>query len=514
MSDTSLDGLDAFVGSSRPEVGTEPLGLTASPMEVATALSDTRGFAFLDSESVSAGPRRYSIVGWEPQLTFVSAGSEITLEHGGKRYYLRGSPLSILESLMARLRIDGQAPADPPFAGGAVGYLGYDLYSYIEHYDRRLATDDLQLPDCRLAFYDTLLVFDHTARMWHFAGSSIMSGKSDLHQLFEAKWRQLGERLDVGGRHVGGRRRAGLEDALPTSLVRPDGRPAVEQLGEAISNGSIGANMTRDEYLDSVRRAKEHIYAGDVYQLNFTQRFDTALRQPPFELFRALRTISPSSYGACLLYGGHAVVSSSPELFLYRDGYDIVTRPIKGTRPRGSTEAKDRGYREALESSEKDAAELSMIVDLSRNDLGRVCKYGSVRIEGHRRVEVLPTVFHTNTTVRGTLRHGVSAVELLRAAFPAGSVTGCPKIRAIELIDELEPTCRNVYTGSIGWLGYDGNLALNVAIRTMIVKNGRVYYQVGGGIVADSEPEDEYAESLDKALAMHRAAQQLRPSDE
>jgi para-aminobenzoate synthetase component 1 len=221
-------------------------------------------------------------------------------------------------------------------------------------------------------------------------------------------------------------------------------------------------------------------------------------------LFSALRKVNPSFYGAYLNCGDHVVISSSPELFLRQRGRMIETRPIKGTRPRGRDEREDRALKQELIDSAKEAAELTMIVDLERNDLGRVCEYGSVEVPSHRGVEALPSLFHTVSTVRGRLREGAGAIDILRATFPGGSISGCPKIRAIEIIDELEPVRRHVYTGAIGFIGA-GDLSLSIAIRTMTVASGRLYYHVGSGIVADSDPAKEYEETLHKAAGMQEA---------
>jgi para-aminobenzoate synthetase component 1 len=269
--------------------------------------------------------------------------------------------------------------------------------------------------------------------------------------------------------------------------------------------GSAESNLTRQQYVSAVERALEYIAAGDIYQVNLSQRFSHSFEGSAFAVFAALREISPSFYGAYLNCGDHAIVSSSPELFLKRTGRTIETRPIKGTRPRGNSAERNEEMRKELLTSAKEAAELTMVVDLERNDLGRICEYGSVEVAEHRYVDELPSLFHTVSTVRGRLKENTSTVEVLRATFPGGSISGCPKIRAIEVIDELEPTQRHVYTGSIGFFAPGGDFTLNIAIRTMVASQGKLHYQVGGGIVADSDPEREYQETLDKAAAMRKA---------
>jgi para-aminobenzoate synthetase component 1 len=262
--------------------------------------------------------------------------------------------------------------------------------------------------------------------------------------------------------------------------------------------------MTREQYTGAVSRALEYIAAGDIYQVNLAQRFTHPFEGSPFALFAALREVSPSFYGAYLNCEDHQVISSSPELFLRQRGRWIETRPIKGTRARGRNAREDEALKQELIASAKEAAELTMVVDLERNDLGRVCEYGSVEVTDHRYIEELPTLFHTISTVRGRLRAGTSTVDVLQATFPGGSISGCPKIRAIEIIDELEPVRRHVYTGAIGYIGAD-DLRLSVAIRTMTVAGGQLHYHVGSGIVADSNPDFEYEETLQKAVGMQDA---------
>jgi len=337
--------------------------------------------------------------------------------------------------------------------GGVIGYFSYDVFRFLEQYKNLQAIDDVQLPDCCLMAYDNVLVFDHRTQTW--------SGEVEY------------------------------------------GPPKIRdcRIGEAQSG------MSRDAYVGAVQRALEYIAAGDIYQVNLAQRFSHAFEGSPFALFSALRRVSPSFYGAYLNCGDHVVISSSPELFLRQQGRMIETRPIKGTRPRGRDQQEDRAFKEELIASAKEAAELTMIVDLERNDLGRVCDYGTVEVIDHRYVEELPTLFHTVSTVRGRVREHTGAVDILRATLPGGSISGCPKIRAIEIIDELEPVRRHVYTGAIGFIA-GNDLRLSVAIRTMTVARGRLYYHVGSGIVADSDPAHEYEETLQKAAGMRRGIEE------
>ena len=267
----------------------------------------------------------------------------------------------------------------------------------------------------------------------------------------------------------------------------------------------LRSNFTHEGYVEAVERVRQYIIAGDIFQANISQRFEADIPLPPYELYRRLRLINPAPFASYLNFDGVAVVSASPERFLRVHGDLVETRPIKGTRPRGKDPAADAVMARELMNSGKDQAEHVMIVDLERNDLGRVCSYGTVRVNELAALEKYATVFHLTSTVEGRLRPGKDVIDLLKATFPGGSITGAPKVRAMEIIDELEPTRRSVYTGSIGYLGFDGNTDLDIVIRTILVKEGRAYFQVGGAVVYDSDPEGEYNETLDKAKALVHA---------
>jgi para-aminobenzoate synthetase component I len=463
-----------------------PLDLPADPAVVAAGLAGADEFAFLDSGQAGEA---YSILAWEPELVFRSKNQDAKIRWKGHWRSMSGNPFDLLEHLLRCRQIRREGSERLPFYGGAIGYFSYDLFRHLENYSNLCALDDLNLPDCCLAFYDSALVFDHKIGKWFLAAATGFAGRSDIASLLNEKKKRLLFLLDQN-------KNSPMPHAIP-SLA-----------------SSRRSNFTRDEYLRAVERALEYIYAGDIYQVNLSQRFHQKIASTPFEIFNTLREINPSQYGAFLPYDGHCVISSSPELFLRTEGRMVETRPIKGTRPRGATPTEDLRLRRELEDSGKDKAELSMIVDLQRNDLGRVCEYGSIVVDRHAYIEPLPTVFHTVSNVQGIMREEVGPVELLRAAFPCGSISGCPKIRSIEIIDELEPTCRNVYTGSLGFIDFSGDMTLNVAIRTMIAKGRDVYFQVGGGIVADSDPQAEYDETLDKAAAMIRALEKVGKAHE
>jgi len=430
---------------------------------------------FLDSGAASARLGRFSFLGAEPAAVLSSKGRSIRLVEGDAERRWRGNPFEALRSLLAQHAAPGGSPARGagaapiPFTGGAVGYLGYDLCHFIERL-RRTAIDDIELPDLHFALYDSVAAYDHETGHWYAASSN---GEEAV---------------------------ARLDECLASAV--PDERFA----GLAASRGPLCLNFTREGYLAAIARAKEYIAAGDIFQVNLSQRFETALAVPPAELYRRLRRANPAPFAAYLSLGDEgAVLSSSPERFLKVAGGHVETRPIKGTRPRGATPAEDQRLAAELLASPKDAAELTMIVDLERNDLGRVCDYGSVVVTEHKALEAYASVFHLVSTVEGRLHEGRDLVDLLKATFPGGSITGAPKVRAMEIIDELEPTQRSVYTGSIGYLGFDDAADLNIAIRTILVRGGRAFAQVGGGIVADSDPAAEYQETLDKGQRLFQA---------
>ncbi len=424
---------------------------------------------FLDS--ALAGPRlgRFSFLGAEPSLVVSAKGRDIRLWEDGFERRLAGNPFHVLRSLLEQHRVPASR-APVPFVGGFVGYLGYDLCHFVERL-LRTAIDDIGLPDMHLALYDAVAAYDHAAGRWWGAS---LCGEEPI------------ERLDA------------LLGCVEDEAAGPE---------PAASLGPLRANFTREDYLAAIRRAKEYIAAGDIFQVNLSQRFETDIAVPPAELYGRLRRANPAPFAAYLGLDGEgaAVLSSSPERFLKVAGRRVETRPIKGTRPRGRTEAEDIRLAAELVRSAKDSAELTMIVDLERNDLGRVCDYGSVAVTEHKAVEAYASVFHLVSTIVGRLHQGRDLVDLLKATFPGGSITGAPKIRSMEIIAELEPTQRSVYTGSIGYLGLDGAMDLNIAIRTILVRGGRAFFQVGGGIVADSDPAAEYQETLDKGRRLFAA---------
>ncbi len=427
--------------------------------------------ALLDSSLPDIRQGRYSYLGLDPFATLTVHGTRGRLvDRAGVIRHVEGDPFEMLESMLAARTIPARnvPPGAPPFLGGGIGYLAYELARHLEQLPTS-TIDDLELPELAVGFYDTVVAHDH------------LKGTTTLVVTTP-------------------------EGADPTPAI--DRALAIlEQRREAAAAhraSSVVADVDEAVYLEAVRRIKDYIAAGDIYQANLTQRFRARI-DDAWAYYRRLRRANPAPFAAFLDYGTFQVASSSPERFLLVSGRDVETRPIKGTRRRSPDPEADEALQAELRSSVKDIAELSMIVDVERNDLGRICEYGSVEVADHAALESYATVHHLVSTVRGKLRPDIGIVDVLRASFPSGSVTGAPKIRAMEIIDELEPTVRSVYTGAIGYFGFNGEHQLNVAIRTVIHAGGTAYVQVGGGVVADSEAAAEYEETMHKGKAMFQA---------
>jgi len=378
--------------------------------------------------------------------------------------------------LASRTR-DAREPL-PPFTGGLVGFFGYDLAPRLERLPRK-APRDSRIPDLRFALYDTVVSVDHLTGSVDLWARDLL-GEGDA--LLEARLEHWRSRLESS---------SPAPDPPPSRLS-----PVVEEMG-------------REAYLSNVRSVLDYIAAGDIFQANLTHRFSARGEPEPLDLYLRLRARSPAPFSAYLKWDDLAIVSASPEWFYEVRGDRITTRPIKGTRPRGTSAEDDQRLAQELASSSKDRAELTMIVDLERNDLGRVCRFGSVRVREALTVESFAQVHHLVATVEGDSRGEARPIDVVKALFPGGSITGAPKIRAMQIIDELEPTRRSLYTGAIGYFG-TGTTAFNIAIRTLLVEGDRVTYQVGGGIVADSDPESEYRETLDKGRALREVLESCR----
>jgi para-aminobenzoate synthetase component 1 len=431
--------------------------------------------ALLESGPGFGAAGRWSVFAAHPRMVFEATGLAWALRDGsGVSIKGEGKVFEAFAEVLDRLGLadPGQTPDPdgPPFRGGMIGYLGYDLAPLLERLPRK-APRDATLPDLRFALYDTFVTADHATGAVVLHACDFLNEGADAVERRAEEWR---------------------------SALAGDGAP----LPPASRLGKARSNFTRRGYLDAVGRALEYIRAGDVFQVNLSQRFTARGRPEPLDLYLRLKALSPAPFAAFLRWDDAAVVSASPEWFYQTRGDRIVTRPIKGTRPRGKTPGDDARLAAELAASAKDRAELTMIVDLERNDLGRVCRYGTVRVSEPLTVETFAQVHHLVATVEGRIRPGLGPVDVVKAMFPGGSITGAPKIRAMEVIDELEPTRRGVYTGAIGYFSREGLSGFNVAIRTMTVERDRVHYQVGGGIVADSDPAAEYDETLHKGSAL------------
>ena len=440
-----------------------------SPEKVFSVFAGEPDTALLHS-SMRTDAGRFSFIGLEPFLVFSTRGDQMEIKSGGRVETRQGDPFEALRAIFNEYRVANDTPL--PFTAGGIGYFSYDLKNMIEKLPRK-AVDEVGMPDIRFVFYRTILIFDAEDPGYVTASSFDADG--------------------TGSRSL---------EKLASSLSGLDTRYPIPDTKKCGTQPEITSNFTKQEYLSAIEKTLEHIKAGDIYQLCLTQRFKTAWENDPYELYLELNGINPAPFSAYLNAGDLKIISSSPELFLRRRGDTIETRPMKGTRPRGATSRDDARIRLELEKSQKDISELLMIVDLERNDLGRIAIPGSVEVAEHRRIEAYPTVFQTIAVVKGKLESATDNIDIIKATFPGGSITGCPKIRAMEIIDELEPTARGVYTGAIGYLSFHDTMDLNIAIRTMVAKGKDVYFQAGGGIVSDSEAEAEYEETLVKARAL------------
>ena len=463
------------------------------------------------------GLGRFSFMGSGPFLTFQSKGKHIRIQRENSTENLQENPLLKIKELLHQYRLNINL-SDLPFTGGAVGYFSYDLGFMFENIPLK-SKDDLNLPDCFLGLYHTILIFDHKTSQLHIFSCGLPEKDAGASQkLAESRLKEVLNRLskfESNGIKNKLRRwensRINLRPEWSVSMKRRFGIPKNNHTSYRIrDNQDLNlcnhiSNFTKDEYIKAILKAKDYISRGDIYQLNLSQRFSAENTTEAIELYRGLSDISPAPFSAYMDFADFQIISSSPERFLNLNGGVVQTRPMKGTRPRSQSVKEDAALKKELLNSPKDKAELIMIVDLERNDLGKVCSYGSVKADQLRNLEAYSTVYQTTATVSGRLYPDKDCIDLLRACFPGGSITGCPKIRAMQIIEELEPHRRSIYTGSIGYLSFNGNIDLNIAIRTILKKQNKIYFQVGGGIVADSVPELEYQETLVKAKALFGA---------
>jgi anthranilate synthase component 1 len=466
---------------------------TETPVSAFLKLRQAAGCFLLESAEQGLRLGRYSFMGiqaWESvrlkdgMATVRRAGVDTQQDlslHGG-------DPFAFMEQHLSRYR--GPALEDlPPFVGGAVGYFGYDCVRHVEHLPAA-PPDDLGLPDMAFLLTDVIVAFDHLRHTITLLTNIFLDEEPDLDAAYDSAIGRL--------REVKARLRAPIP---PPKWSLDRSSPS----GVGGGRGEVRSAFERERFLQAVERIREYIYAGDAFQVVLSQRFDREVGVSGFSIYRGLRAVNPSPYMYYMSFRDFEVIGSSPEPLVTVTGRRAETRPIAGTRPRGATPTEDETLAEEMAADEKERAEHLMLVDLGRNDLGRVCRAGTVKTEEFMAVERYSHVMHLVSSVVGELEDGVRATDALRAVFPAGTVSGAPKVRAMEIIDELEPTRRGAYAGAIGYLSYSGDLDSCIYIRTVLVHKGRAYVQAGAGIVADSVPESELAETENKARAMFRA---------
>ena len=462
-----------------------------TPVSAFLSIAENEPHAFL-LESVERGEQigRYTFLGARPYMRLRARGSAIEIERGRRREQRQGNVFHLVKELLGEHQPAAIAGL-PPFTAGAVGYFSYDVVRQLEKIGEH-AKDDLSLPDCELMFYDRLLAFDHLRHQIHIVAAADVSRESPRHA------------YDRAVRDI-----AALERKLAAGLRRAMWRKAAtSKLGKL----KIHAGTTRAEFLQSVERCKEYIAAGDIFQVVLSQRLDFIPGIAPFDLYRALRQVNPSPYLYFLRMGETQILGSSPEMLVRVTGRKLEYRPIAGTHPRGRDEAEDLCLEQQMRNDEKERAEHVMLVDLGRNDLGRVSEYGSVKVKDLMYVERYSHVMHLVSALEGTLRKDLGALDAFAACFPAGTLSGAPKVRAMQIIEELEPVRRGIYGGSVLYADFAGNLDSCIGIRTMLMQGKHAYLQAGAGIVADSDPAREFEESMNKAQALLRAVKMARDS--
>ncbi|HEX7862545.1 MAG TPA: aminodeoxychorismate synthase component I [Verrucomicrobiae bacterium] len=452
-----------------------------TPESVVASIGASRGVQLLRSNYFEAPHARYSFVVARPFLTFSSSASHCVIETRDGATESFGNPWHLLDEVMSQYELLDEV--DHPFPlGGCFGFWGYDLKNFVEPKLKRRAVNDLEIPDAWVGFYSSVLVFDHhVGKVWIVATG-----------------------LDVDGTRTA--ERCAREIQFWKDAVAAGTRERTRE----VESRAIRSNVTREQFITAVQKAQDYIQHGHIYQVNLSQRLTAAWDGSGWDFFLRLKEVSPAPFSAYLHCGEFELASSSPELFLRMSGSQIRTRPIKGTRPRHADPTRDAQLSYELQTSAKEISELVMITDLLRNDLGRVCEYGSVQVPDLVRLEKYPHVQHLVSTVEGRLRDDVTHFRAFSSCFPGGSITGAPKFRAMEIIDELEPLSRGPYTGALGYLGFNRETQLSIIIRTGLVKDGEVHFNVGAGIVADSVPEAEYDETLAKAGGLSDATSKNR----
>src|SRR6266704_1043763 len=462
-----------------------------TPVSAFLAIAAHEPNAFL-LESVERGEQigRYTFLGAQPYMRLEAHGGKIRLHRRKRKEQRQGSALQIAKELLRQHR-PAAVPGLPPFTAGAVGYCSYDIVRQLESIGEH-TKDDLSLPDCMLMFFDRLLAFDHLRHQIHIIATADVSSESP---------RRAFDRAVADIARIEKKLTSGLHPAHWRKTAR------VRQAGL-----KVHTETSRPQFIKSVERAKEYIAAGDIFQVVLSQRLDFAPEVAPFDVYRALRAVNPSPYMYFLRMGNTHVLGSSPEMLVRVTHRKLEYRPIAGTHPRGRDETEDARLEKAMLEDEKERAEHVMLVDLGRNDLGRVSEYGSVKVRDLMYVERYSHGMHLVSALEGRLREDLDALDAFAACFPAGTLSGAPKVRAMQIIEELEPVRRGVYGGSVLYADFAGNLDSCIAIRTMLMQGKQAYLQAGAGIVADSDPETEFQECMNKAQALLRAVEMARAS--
>lgn len=415
---------------------------------------------------------RYNIAAFGPETIFIGKNNKLTIVEKGSKKELQGNPLHLMKEYLSQYQIERQEGL-PDFQGGLIGYISYDYARYIEKLPR-FSSDDLDMPEVYFFLFNEWFVFDHEeGTLWLLQIQEKGYENPDALYEWESKW-------------TGPLRKFETERIMP-------------------ANDELHVSMSDEQFMKAVERIQEYIAQGDIFQVNLSVRQAKAISIPAVNVYDQLRQLNPSPYMSYLHTPEFQIVGGSPELLVKKQGNEVSTRPIAGTRSRGKNEEEDLRLAKELIENEKERAEHVMLVDLERNDLGRVCEYGSVEVNEFMVIERYSHVMHIVSNVRGVIRPDQTSFDLIDASFPGGTITGAPKVRTMEIIEELEPVQRGIYTGSMGWIGFNDDMEINIVIRTMLVKDGQAYVQAGAGIVIDSNPKHEYKESLKKAMALWKA---------
>jgi anthranilate synthase component 1 len=462
----------------------EVLADTETPVSAYSKISAGSVNSFL-LESVEGGERiaRYSFIGVDPFLIFEAKGKTIKIS-GREQRTFEGNPIKVLREYVDRYK-PVPLPGLPPFTGGAVGYFGYDTIRYVEDIPE-CVIDDIQIPELLFGFYDTVIAFDNRQHNLTIISNVILDKDTDVEKEYTRAKLKIED----------------IDQKLKAGYLRP--------FKKATRLQGPSSNFEKKTFKDAVKKCKEYIKAGDIFQVVLSQRFDVKTDADPFDIYRMLRIVNPSPYNFFLKLDRIFLIGSSPEVLVRVKGKEVLSRPLAGTRRRGKTEDEDLALEKELLADPKECAEHLMLVDLGRNDVGRVAEYGSVHPEEFMVIERYSHVMHISSTVKGKLKKGKDRFDAFFSCMPAGTLSGAPKIRAMEIIDELEPTKRLVYGGGVGYIDFSGNLDTCIAIRTILMIDDKAFIQVGAGIVADSVPETEYEETRNKSRAMFKAIEMVK----